>query len=269
MRASRGAARATTVAQRLPRRRALWASTTTPEAAAELARAPAPASTAVTPGMRLRVRELLECDDARLGELLGKEVTVKGWVRTIRKQKKFCFVEVNDGSSLKGVQCIIEPTAMAEPDATAAALGEISTGAAVAVRGVVSESPGGEQRSELKATALEVVGTCADPKYPLQKKRHSLEFLRTIAHLRARTNTLAAVARVRSTLAQATHEFFQGEGFRYVQTPLITASDCEAAGGTGPLPRSSRPPHRPAWWSRGPGLLLPTPGRTTFELVPP
>ena len=230
MRASRGAARATTVAQRLPRRRALWASTTTPEAAAELARAPAPASTAVTPGMRLRVRELLECDDARLEELLGKEVTVKGWVRTIRKQKKFCFVEVNDGSSLKGVQCIIEPTAMAEPDATAAALGEISTGAAVAVRGVVSESPGGEQRSELKATTLEVVGTCADPKYPLQKKRHSLEFLRTIAHLRPRTNTIAAVARVRSTLAQATHEFFREQGFLYLHTPLITASDCEGAG---------------------------------------
>ena len=94
-----------------------------------------------------------------------------------------------------------------------------------------------------------MVGECDGAAYPIQKKKTSLEFLRSIAHLRARTNTLAAVARVRSTLAQATHEFFQGEGFRYVQTPLITASDCEAAGGTGPLPRSSRPPHRPAWWS--------------------
>ena len=120
-----------------------------------------------------------------------------------------------------------------------------------------------------EAQELTLVGACPADTYPLQKKRHSLEFLRTIAHLRPRSNLFGAVSRVRSALAQGTHSFFASEGFKYVQTPLITASDCEAAGGTGPLPRSSTPPHRPAWWSRGPGLLLPTPGRTTFELVPP
>ena len=209
---------------------------------------------------RMKVSALLAQGEAAIGQ----SIVLKGWVRTVRKQKTFSFVEVNDGSCMKSVQVVapgeIESYAVAET---------LSTGAAVAVYGDVVASPAKGQAFEVKATKLELVGECDGAAYPIQKKKTSLEFLRSIAHLRARTNTLAAVARVRSTLAQATHEFFQGEGFRYVQTPLITASDCEAAGGTGPLPRSSRPPHRPAWWSRGPGLLLPTPGRTTVELFPP
>jgi len=160
---------------------------------------------------RVKVRALVEADDEALDSLLGRSVTVKGWVRTVRRQKQFSFVEVNDGSSLKGVQCIVATEEMDDPDSAAAALAGVSTGAAVAVRGVVKASQGAEQACEVQASALELVGSCADSKYPLQKKRHSLEFLRTIAHLRPRTNTIAAVARVRSTLAQATHEFFAGE----------------------------------------------------------
>eukprot|EP00968_Pinguiococcus_pyrenoidosus_P026764 scaffold7329_cov222-Pinguiococcus_pyrenoidosus.AAC.6 len=169
---------------------------------------------------RYRVREVLEGED----DLLNKEVVVRGWCRTVRDQKSFAFLEVNDGSSVKGLQAVV--------DASLPSFGEVSrlsTGAAVSVRGVVVESPGKGQKFEIKATELEVVGECP-AEYPLQKKRHTLEYLRTIAHLRPRTNTISAAARVRSTLAGATHEFFQGKGFQYVQTPLITSSDCEGAG---------------------------------------
>jgi len=158
--------------------------------------------------------------------------------------------------------------------ATYDAVDRIGTGAAVAVRGTLVESQGAGQKFEVKvhgapparpaprrtapraewrraarqASAIEVVGDCADPKYPLQKKRHSLEFLRSIAHLRPRTNTIASVARVRSALAQATHNFFQQEGFFYLQSPLITASDCEGAGEmfrVTTLPSQARAPPRP------------------------
>eukprot|EP00908_Phaeocystis_cordata_P004601 Transcript_14997.p1 GENE.Transcript_14997~~Transcript_14997.p1 ORF type:complete len:582 (-),score=276.45 Transcript_14997:123-1868(-) len=170
---------------------------------------------------RMKVSALLAQGEAAIGQ----SIVLKGWVRTVRKQKTFSFVEVNDGSCMKSVQVVapgeIESYAVAET---------LSTGAAVAVYGDVVASPAKGQAFEVKATKLELVGECDGAAYPIQKKKTSLEFLRSIAHLRARTNTLAAVARVRSTLAQATHEFFQGEGFRYVQTPLITASDCEGAG---------------------------------------
>ena len=150
---------------------------------------------------------------------LGKTLKICGWVRTVRDQKNFAFVEVNDGSTLSGIQIVVEGL-----DAG------VTTGASVAVTGTLVESPGAKQKWEIKATSLELLGGCAGEDYPLQKKRHSFEFLRTIAHLRPRTNTQGAVMRVRNTLGFATHEFFQKNGFLYVQTPIITGSDCEGGG---------------------------------------
>ena len=155
-------------------------------------------------------------------------VVVKGWVRTIRKQKTLAFVEVNDGSALSGIQCVLGFDQLSE--AAMEELGKITTGCSVQVTGKVVESKGGKQNVELQADGIRVVGECSGDTYPLAKKRHSLEYLRTIAHLRPRTNTVAAVARVRSQLAGSIHAFFQNSGFVYVQTPLITASDCEGAG---------------------------------------
>ena len=155
-------------------------------------------------------------------------VTVKGWVRTLRKQKTLAFVEVNDGSNLAGIQCVISFDAVDE--ATVKALDMVTTGAAVEVIGPLVKSQGNKQAVELAAQSLRVVGVCPADTYPLAKKRHSLEYLRSIAHLRPRTNTVSAVARVRSVLAGSIHVFFQQQGFVYLQTPLITASDCEGAG---------------------------------------
>lgn len=155
-------------------------------------------------------------------------IVVKGWVRTLRKQKTLAFVEVNDGSNLGGIQCVLSFDHIDEDSKQE--LEKVSTGAAVIVEGPLVKSQGGKQSVEVAATKLKVVGECPGDTYPLAKKRHSLEYLRTIAHLRPRTNTIAAVARVRSSLAGAIHSFFQQSGFVYVQTPLITASDCEGAG---------------------------------------
>jgi len=155
-------------------------------------------------------------------------VTVKGWVRTLRKQKTLAFVEVNDGSNLGGIQCVLPFDSIDE--ATKSEIDKITTGCSVQVQGPLVESQGGKQKVELAATSLRVIGECPGETYPLAKKRHSLEYLRTIAHLRPRTNTIAAVARVRSALAGGIHSFFQKSGFVYLQTPLITASDCEGAG---------------------------------------
>mmetsp|Transcript_6981 Transcript_6981/g.20402 ORF Transcript_6981/g.20402 Transcript_6981/m.20402 type:complete len:515 (-) Transcript_6981:125-1669(-) len=169
---------------------------------------------------RFRVREVMDADE----DILDKEVLIRGWCRTVRNQKSFAFIEVNDGSSVKGLQAVV--------DADVPTFGEVdklSTGASVSIKGTVVESPGKGQKYEIKASEITVVGECPSD-YPLQKKRHSLEFLRGIAHLRPRTNTISAASRVRSTLAGATHEFFQSNGFQYVQTPLITGSDCEGAG---------------------------------------
>lgn len=170
---------------------------------------------------RQRVAALLAGGEATIGQ----QVLLKGWVRTMRQQKSFSFIEVNDGSSMKGMQVVAD----ADLDSYGV-VDELSTGAAVAVYGEVVASPAKEQAIEIKATSVELVGDCPADNYPLQKKRHSLEFLRSIAHLRPRTNTIAAVSRVRSALAQGTHDFFKSQGFKYVQTPLITASDCEGAG---------------------------------------
>mmetsp|Transcript_43115 Transcript_43115/g.91732 ORF Transcript_43115/g.91732 Transcript_43115/m.91732 type:complete len:599 (+) Transcript_43115:149-1945(+) len=161
-------------------------------------------------------------------EVSEELVSVKGWVRTVRKQKTLAFVEVNDGSSMSGIQCVLPFDKVDEE--TLKEIDKLTTGCSVDATGQIVKSQGGKQSVELSATSLRIVGTCPPESYPLAKKRHSLEYLRTIAHLRPRTNTLAAVSRVRSTLAGSIHAFFQKEGFRYVQTPLITASDCEGAG---------------------------------------
>ncbi len=157
---------------------------------------------------------------------LGKTITLCGWVRTVRDQKNFAFVEINDGSQLAGFQVVVD-NSIKDYDAL---LRDLTTGASVKVEGTVVESPGGKQKLEMKATHIEILGLCPAEEYPLQKKRHSFEFLRTIAHLRGRTNTQGAVLRVRNQLAFATHEFFQQHGFLYVQTPIISSSDAEGGG---------------------------------------
>lgn len=152
------------------------------------------------------------------------QITVEGWVRTKRDSKTVCFIEVNDGTCLKGLQVVADKDKVDNN-----LLNNISTGCSVVCTGKLVASMGGNQSVELAASSIEIVGQ-ADETYPLQKKRHTLEYLREIAHLRARTNTIGAVARVRSTMAYAVHSFFQERGFYYVNTPLITASDCEGAG---------------------------------------
>ena len=156
----------------------------------------------------------------------GESVTIKGWVRTKREQKEFSFIEVNDGSAMAGLQVVVNQNV---PDYEPT-IRRISTGASVAVTGTLVESPAKGQRIEVKAETLTVFGEADPETYPLQKKRHSFEFLREIGHLRARTNTLGAVFRVRNACATAIHQFFQERGFLWVHTPIITASDCEGAG---------------------------------------
>jgi asparaginyl-tRNA synthetase len=158
--------------------------------------------------------------------LVGQDVTIKGWVRTYRNQKNFSFIEVNDGSTLANFQVIADPK-LPNYNTLPAIL---STGVSVEINGKIVESPGEKQDYEMQATDIKVIGPCDPEVYPLQKKQHTFEFLRTIAHLRPRTNTLGAVARVRNALAFATHKFFNDNGFLYIQTPIITASDCEGAG---------------------------------------
>ncbi len=151
-------------------------------------------------------------------------VTVKGWVRTRRDSKGFSFLELNDGSCLTSLQVVVDAgTPGAEH------LPEFTTGASAVVEGKLVPSPAAGQKWELRATRVELVGE-ADATYPLQKKGHTPEFLRTIAHLRPRSNLFGAVFRMRSRLAFAVHEFFQSRDFVYVHTPIITSSDCEGAG---------------------------------------
>jgi asparaginyl-tRNA synthetase len=155
----------------------------------------------------------------------GEIATIQGWVRTKRAQKSLCFINVNDGSCMSGLQVVAESN-LADYEAVIA---DIATGASVEIVGDIVESPAKGQRIELKASQITVFGG-ADETYPLQKKRHSFEFLRTIGHLRSRTNTLGAVFRVRNACAQAVHEFFRERGFLWMHTPILTASDCEGAG---------------------------------------
>jgi asparaginyl-tRNA synthetase len=167
----------------------------------------------------IRISDILKLDKS------GFELAVNGWVRTRRDAKGFCFLEVNDGSCLANLQ-VIAPETLPEYDTL---IQKITTGSSVSVKGVLVDSPAQGQKFELHALSLDVPGL-APQDFPLQKKKHSLEFLREIAHLRPRTNSIGAVARVRSSLSYAVHTFFQERGFFYVHTPIITASDCEGAG---------------------------------------
>jgi asparaginyl-tRNA synthetase len=171
--------------------------------------------------------ERITVAQARRAEAVGKDVEIAGWIRTRRDSKAgFSFLEINDGSSMGNIQVVV-PAALANYESE---VKKLSAGASVTVAGRVKESPGKGQATELEASGVTVHGAAEAETYPLQKKRHSFEFLRTIAHLRPRTNTFGAVARVRNCVSNSIHQFFQGEGFLYVHTPIITASDCEGAG---------------------------------------
>ena len=171
--------------------------------------------------------EIVPVAVARRTSTIGREVTVQGWVRTRRDTKAgFSFVEVNDGSCLQNVQIIADgklPNYESE-------VKRLSPGCSVSVTGIIKASPGKEQPTEIHATQIEVHGLADAASYPLQKKEHSFEFLRTIAHLRPRTATFGAVARVRNCVCYSIHRFFQERDFIYVHSPIITASDCEGAG---------------------------------------
>jgi asparaginyl-tRNA synthetase len=170
---------------------------------------------------RKKIAELIESGD------FGSEVTVMGWVRTRRDSKGgFSFLEINDGSTIKNIQVLAEGTLANY----AQEILKLTTGCSVIVKGILAESPGKGQKVEVKATEVTVVGWADPEKYPLQKKRHSFEHLRTIAHLRPRTNTFGAVARIRNAMSYAIHTFFQDRGFIYLHSPIITGSNCEGAG---------------------------------------
>ena len=158
-------------------------------------------------------------------EMDGQQVTVCGWVKTIRDSKAIGFIELGDGSCFKSVQVVFE----AEKLDNYKEVSHFGVGAAIVVTGTVVVTPGAKQPYEIHAENIQLEGA-SSPDYPLQKKRHSMEFLRTISYLRPRTNTFNAVFRVRSVIAYAIHRFFNENGFTYVHTPLITASDCEGAG---------------------------------------
>ena len=168
--------------------------------------------------LRTKVKDLL-------GMEAGQEVLAKGWVRTKRGNKEIAFIALNDGSTIKNLQVVVDKNADTEP-----VLAKISTGACIGVKGLLVESVGSGQAVEVKAEEITVYGTCDPVRYPLQKKDTSFEYLRTVAHLRPRTNTFGAIYRLRSQMAFAIHEYFHNKGFVYVHTPLITESDCEGAG---------------------------------------
>lgn len=167
---------------------------------------------------RTKVKDLLKME-------AGQKVLAKGWVRTKRSNKEIAFVALNDGSTIKNIQIVIDRN-----EANEAVLSNISTGACIGVEGELVESIGSGQNVEIKAGTVTVYGTCDPVRYPLQKKGASFEYLRSVAHMRPRTNTFGAVLRLRSEMAYAIHSYFHSKGFNYLHTPLITASDCEGAG---------------------------------------
>ncbi|AAS11471.1 MULTISPECIES: asparagine--tRNA ligase [Treponema] len=167
--------------------------------------------------------------DILTSEPKGQAIDVYGWVRTKRETKNLVFIEINDGSCFASIQATFDRDTGLDNN-TEALLKKAGTGVSVKVSGNLVPSPAAGQRVELQANNIHIFGDADQEKYPLQKKRHSMEFLRDIAHLRARTNTFGAVARIRSQMAYAIHTFFQERGFQYVHTPIITGSDCEGAG---------------------------------------
>ena len=170
---------------------------------------------------RKKIAELLESTD------FGSEVRILGWVRTKRESKGgFSFLEINDGSSIKNIQVLAEERLANYTEEIL----KLTTGCSVIVKGVLVESPGKGQKVEVQATDVKTIGWTEPDTYPLQKKKHSFEYLRTIAHLRPRTNTFGAVARVRNAMSYAIHTFFQDRDFIYIHSPIITGSNCEGAG---------------------------------------
>ena len=168
--------------------------------------------------LRTKVRDLLNMK-------AGQEVLAKGWVRTKRGNKEIVFMALNDGSTIKNIQIVIDKNADTET-----ILPKITTGACIGVKGNLVESVGSGQAVEIHADEITLYGPCDPVRYPLQKKDTSLEYLRTVAHMRPRTNTFGAILRLRSQMAYAIHEYFHKKGFVYLNTPLITTSDCEGAG---------------------------------------
>lgn len=175
--------------------------------------------------MRSKIKHVKNLVDGR-PSLVGTEATIKGWVRTVRNQKTFSFIEVNDGSTLSNLQVVAD----AKLPGYEKLIEKLSTGVSISATGKLEVSPAKANELEMHATKIEIIGACDPASYPLQKKRHTFEFLRSIAHLRPRTNTLGAITRIRNALSFATHLFFQEHGFLYIHTPIITASDCEGAG---------------------------------------
>ena len=167
---------------------------------------------------RTRISDLLKSKEH------GTEVNVRGWVRTRRSSKQVAFVALNDGSTINNVQVVIDADKFDEE-----LVKQFTTGACLSVNGMLVESIGGGQSVEIQATEIELLGAC-DSTYPLQKKGQTMEYMRTVAHLRPRTNTFGAVFRIRHNMAYAIHKFFHDKGFYYFHTPIITASDCEGAG---------------------------------------
>ncbi|MCL2702589.1 MAG: asparagine--tRNA ligase [Defluviitaleaceae bacterium] len=170
--------------------------------------------------MRVRVKEIYDAHE----KFMGREITMGGWVRTLRDSKSFAFLALHDGSHFKSLQVVMDNNTENYMEAV-----KLGVGSAVSVTGELVESEGREQAVELKAKSI-TVESAAPSDYPLQKKRHTNEFLRTIAHLRPRTNTFQAVFRVRTEASYAVHKFFRDRGFVYVHTPVIATSDCEGAG---------------------------------------
>ena len=167
---------------------------------------------------RTKVKELLVCTP-------GEKVLAKGWVRTKRGNKEIAFIALNDGSTINNIQIVVDKTSI-----DAALLAKVSTGACIGVTGTLVESVGSGQAVEIQADSIEIYGECDPMRYPLQKKDTSFEYLRSVAHMRPRTNTFGAVLRIRNQMAFAIHEYFHDKGFVYLNTPLITASDAEGAG---------------------------------------
>ena len=168
--------------------------------------------------MRIKVKDLLKSEP-------GKEVTAKGWVRTKRGNKNIAFIALNDGSTINNIQVVVETASFSED-----LLKKITTGACIRVTGELVKSLGSGQAVEIQAREIVLYGEADPNTYPLQKKGHSMEFLRSIAHLRPRTNTFGAVLRIRHAMAFAIHKYFNDKGFVYLHTPIITESDCEGAG---------------------------------------
>ena len=167
---------------------------------------------------RIKINELLVSEEAHSSVLL------KGWIRTLRESKEFSFIEVNDGSCLANIQVIVDNVL-----GNYSEIVKLTTGASISVEGELVESLGKGQKWEIRADSIEILGVAPDD-FPLQKKRHTDEYLRTIAHLRPRSNKYSAIFRIRSKLSFAIHQFFQERDFQWIHTPIITGSDCEGAG---------------------------------------